>query len=81
MTGESHTLGLVRFALTDKVANEARRFALRSACGDCRYHSAARDRCANEWPNEMQKRWPIDAPDASGNRPETVDFCREFELR
>lgn len=70
----------MRFPLTDKLLAEADEFSLRSACGDCLYF-AAPDRCAHEWPNEEQRRWPLDAPDERGNRPNTVDFCREFELR
>jgi hypothetical protein len=70
----------VRFDLTAKLLAEADEYGLRSACGDCRYFLAS-SRCAHDWPNDDQKRWPIDAPDAHGNRPKTVDFCREFELR
>jgi hypothetical protein len=80
MRGESHILGAVRFPLTAQLLDEARRFALRSACCHCRYFAPDRDACGNEWPNQDQKRWPLDAPDASGERPHTADFCREFEL-
>ena len=71
----------MKFPLTDEVAREARRYQLRSACGHCLFHVAAEDRCAHEWPDEDQKRWPPDAPDADGRRPDSIAFCKEFELR
>ncbi len=70
----------MRFPLTEQLLAEAETFQLRSACRDCRYHDRPRDRCGNEWPQGDQARWPLDAPDAAGSRPQTVDFCREFEL-
>jgi hypothetical protein len=71
----------MHFPLTDALLEEAERFALRSACCDCFYYVAGEDRCAHEWPDEGQRRWPLDAPAADGSRSETVAFCREFELR
>jgi len=70
----------MRFPLTDRLAREAREFALRSACCHCLFF-AGQGRCAHEWPDEGQSRWPLDAPDPdTGARPETAEFCKEFEL-
>jgi hypothetical protein len=69
----------VKFALTDQLLDEARRFALRSACRDCFYWR--RGACAHDWPDEGQRRWPLDAPGPDGARPADVAFCKEFELR
>jgi hypothetical protein len=71
----------VRFPLTNELLEEARRFDLRSACRDCFYFVESEDRCAHEWPNEEQARWPLDAPGPDGATPTTVEFCKEFELR
>ncbi len=72
----------MRFALTDQLVAEARRFELRSACRDCAQWSARRGECRHGWPDEGQRRWPIDAPDPdTGQRPAEVAFCKEFELR
>jgi radical SAM protein with 4Fe4S-binding SPASM domain len=71
----------VRFALTEQLLDEVRRFELRSACRDCFYWRAAHGGCAHDWPDEGQRRWPLDAPNADGTRPTEVAFCKEFELR
>ena len=71
----------MRFALTETLLREARQFELRSACRDCVYWRAARGECLHGWPDEGQRRWPIDALDASGTVPTEVAFCKEFELR
>jgi hypothetical protein len=71
----------VKFALTDQLVREAKEFALRSACRDCIYWRAARGECLHGWPDEGQRRWPIDAPDADGAVPAEAAFCKEFELR
>lgn len=70
----------MKFALTEQLLDEARRFALRSACRDCFYWRAAHDACAHDWPDEGQRRWPLDAPNPDGTRPTEVAFCKEFEL-
>jgi hypothetical protein len=69
------------FPLTDQLLDEAERFALRSACRDCFFYVAGEERCAHEWPDEGQRRWPLDAPEPDGSRPANVAMCREFELR
>jgi len=70
----------MRFPLTDLLVEEARRFELRSACRDCFYFVGAK--CAHDWPDEGQGRWPLDAVDpVTGERPTHVSFCKEFELR
>jgi len=69
------------FALTEQLLDEARRFELRSACRDCFYWRPEGDACAHAWPDEGQRRWPLDAPNADGSRPTQAAFCKEFELR
>jgi hypothetical protein len=71
----------VKFALTEQLLDEARRFELRSACRDCFYWRPERNACAHDWPDEGQRRWPLDAPNADGSRPTEAAFCKEFELR
>jgi len=72
----------VRFPLTDQLIDEARRFELRSACRHCLFWDAANAACWHRWPDEGQRRWPLDAPDpATGERPTEAAFCKEFELR
>ena len=71
----------MKFALTEQLLDEARRFQLRSACRDCFYFRPARDACAHDWPDEGQRRWPLDAPNPDGSRPTEIAFCKEFELR
>lgn len=71
----------MRFPITPELLREAARFDLRSACRDCLFYLPADSRCAHEWPDLGQGRWPLDAPDADGNRPESAEFCKEFELR
>lgn len=69
----------MKFALTEQLLDEARRFELRSACRDCFFFRA--QKCAHDWPDEGQGRWPLDAPNPDGTRPTEVAFCKEFELR
>jgi hypothetical protein len=71
----------VKFPLTAQLVDEARRFALRSACRDCFFWRPAVAACAHDWPDEGQRRWPLDAPGADGTPPAEVAFCKEFELR
>jgi len=71
----------VKFPLTEQLIAEAKRFELRSACRDCFHWDDARQTCWHDWPDEGQRRWPIDAPDATGARPTEVAFCKEFELK
>jgi hypothetical protein len=70
----------VIFPLTEQLLDEARRFALRSACRDCFYWRPEQGACAHGWPDEGQRRWPLDAPNPDGSRPTEVAFCKEFEL-
>ena len=86
----------MKFPLTEQLIAEARRFDLRSACCHCFYWrgeraepSASSPRpanerttmaCAHDWPDEGQRRWPLDAPDADGKLPTEAAFCKEFEL-
>jgi hypothetical protein len=69
----------VKFPLTQELIDEARRFELRSACRDCFFWRGTQ--CAHDWPDEGQRRWPLDAPDADGKLPAHAAFCKEFELR
>jgi hypothetical protein len=72
----------MKFPLTEQLLDEARRFELRSACRDCFFWSEPRAACWHDWPDDGQRRWPLDAPDpATGERPTAVAFCKEFELR
>lgn len=79
----------MKFPLTPELIEEARRFELRSACRDCFYWRATASSieptdgvCAHGWPDEGQRRWPLDAPDpATGAPPAFAAFCKEFELR
>jgi hypothetical protein len=72
----------VRFPLTPSLLAEAARYALRSSCRDCFFfvRGADGDRCAHEWPNRGQRRWPLDAPDEDGTPATEAEFCKEFEL-
>lgn len=69
----------MKFPLTQELIEEARRFALRSACRDCFYWRATQ--CAHDWPDVGQRRFPIDAPNPDGSLPTEAAFCKEFELR
>jgi hypothetical protein len=75
----------MRFPLTEQLVEEARRFALRSACQDCFFWDAARGECWHGWPDEGQRRWPLANPEGSGEggHPAVTEaaFCKEFELR
>lgn len=71
----------MKFPLTEQLLAEAARFGLRSACRDCFFWRPERDACAHDWPDEGQRRWPLDAPGPDGARPTEVAFCKEFELR
>lgn len=71
----------MKFPLTDQLLDEARRFELRSACRDCFFWREKHGKCAHDWPDEGQRRWPLDTPDpVTGERPTAVAFCKEFEL-
>jgi hypothetical protein len=71
----------VKFPLTEQLIEEARRFELRSACCHCFYWRPDGARCAHDWPDVGQRRWPLDAPDENGVRPTEAAFCKEFELK
>ena len=72
----------MKFPLTQQLIDEARQFELRSACCHCFLWDARRQQCWHDWPDEGQRRWPLDAPDpATGERPTEAAFCKEFELR
>lgn len=70
----------MRFPLTEQLVREAEQFALRSSCQHCFYYVKAEERCAHEWPDLGQSRWPLDSPDENGERPADAEFCKEFEL-
>lgn len=71
----------MRWQLTEQLLDEARRFGLRSACCHCFFWRGDARGCAHGWPDEGQRRWPLDAPDpATGERPAEAAFCKEFEL-
>lgn len=69
----------MKFPLTPELIEEAKRFALRSACRDCFYWRGTQ--CAHDWPDVGQRRFPLDAPNPDGSLPTEAAFCKEFELR
>jgi hypothetical protein len=69
----------VKFPLTLQLIEEAKQYELRSACCHCFFWRG--DKCAHDWPDEGQRRWPLDTPDADGKTPAYAAFCKEFELR
>ena len=71
----------MKFPLTEQLVEEAKQFELRSACRDCFFWRETVNACAHDWPDEGQRRWPIDAPNADGTLPTEAAFCKEFELR
>ena len=71
----------MKFALTQQLIDEARRYELRSACCHCFYWDARKEACKHDWPDEGQRRWPLDAKDSAGASPTEVAFCKEFELK
>ena len=72
----------LRFPITPTLLDEAARYQLRSACRDCLYWRERAGECLHGWPDEGQRRWPLDAPDpATGEPPAEAAFCKEFELR
>ena len=70
----------VRFPLTQQLLDEADTYALRSACCHCFFFIDEQSRCALEWPDRGQSRWPLDAVEPDAQRPDDVEFCKEFEL-
>lgn len=56
----------MRFPLTLELVEQARRFALRSACRDCFFWSERRNECWHGWPDEGQRRWPLEQPGEAG---------------
>ncbi len=72
----------MKFPLTPQLITEATQFELRSACGHCFFWDPRREACKHDWPDEGQRRWPIDAKDPdTGETPTEVAFCKEFELK
>ncbi len=72
----------MKFPLTSELVDQARTYQLRSACRDCFYWLERRGECLHGWPDEGQRRWPLDAVDpTTGVAPTEVAFCKEFELR
>ena len=61
--------------------HEAATYRLRSSCVDCAHYVVSNESCAHGWPNEDQRRWPIDAPNPDGSPPTEAHICKEFELR
>ncbi len=71
----------MKFPLTTQLIEEAKRYELRSACCHCFFWIAKLEKCAHDWPDDGQRRFPIDAKDSNGETPTDVAFCKEFELR
>ena len=70
----------MRFPLTEQLLAEADRFQLRSACRDCLHHRLSDGGCSLDWPNQDQKRWPLDHHGPGEPAPREAHFCKEFEL-
>ena len=70
----------MKFPLTSQLIEEARRYELRSSCRHCFFWREKVSACAHDWPDEGQRRWPIDAPNEDGSLPTEAAFCKEFEL-
>ena len=70
----------MKFPLTALLIEEAKRFELRSSCVHCFFWNEKNQSCKHDWPDEGQRRWPIDAPSEDGTRPTEAAFCKEFEL-
>jgi hypothetical protein len=71
----------MRFPLTAQLVEQARRFALRSACQDCFFWDPKRSECWHGWPDEGQRRWPLATDPDEGPPVTEAAFCKEFELR
>ncbi|MBP9087620.1 MAG: hypothetical protein KBG15_15970 [Kofleriaceae bacterium] len=72
----------MRFPLTVEFLAQAKRFELRSACCHCLFWHEGTQTCWHGWPDEGQRRWPLDTPDPqTGTVATAVAFCKEFELR
>ena len=72
----------MKFPLTQQLIDEAKKFELRSACVHCFFWDERKNACAHDWPDDGQRRWPIDAKDPeTGESPTDVAFCKEFELK
>ena len=65
----------MRIPLSERLLQEAREHVLRTACVHCFHYLAREERCAHEWPNELQRRWPLDL-----QRDQEMGICKEFEL-
>ena len=72
----------MKFPLTQQLIEEARKYELRSACCHCFFWNEKDQKCWHDWPDEGQRRWPLDAKDPeTGVIPHEVAFCKEFELK
>jgi hypothetical protein len=60
----------------ERLREEARRFRLVFACGDCAQYDPDGDRCSLGYPHEMHKE-----PDLQQAARDEVVFCKAFELR
>ena len=58
--------------MTKQLLDEAAAFGLRSSCRHCFFFVERDESCAHGWPNDDQKRWPLEPP--------VANFCKEFEL-
>jgi len=70
----------MRYPLTPQLMHEAATYRLRSSCVHCAHYVEADGSCAHGWPNEEQRRWPVDAPLPDGSTPTELHVCKEFEL-
>ena len=72
----------MKFPLTEQLIDEARGSSCARRAATASTGRAAIGECWHDWPDEGQRRWPLDAKDP---RPahvrREVAFCKEFELR
>ncbi len=64
----------MRTLVDARLRDEARRFALRFACEDCAHFEGSQ--CSLAYPAAPRR----EALEGNGGRPETIEFCKSFEI-
>lgn len=70
----------MQFPLTEVLIDEASRYRLRSACGDCLFFIPAEGVCAHGWPTDAQRWDVVELARARPGESAEAPFCKEFEL-
>ncbi len=65
----------MKVAAGERFAKEVAHVDLKLCCEDCAYFSARTDACSHGWPTAPHRLVALQLA------PETVTFCKEFELR